>query len=216
MKKLFVFLLVTVIAAICLFSEEYDIRKLKWGMSFEQVQEIEGLSSDFYKSENILGIRVEVLFGCDNKGLYSVTYSSVDRLFGQEARKVLINKYGEPKSDLDYSYLLKVKDVLKDHPVLVIQFLDTGDLSELKNFDDMDTATADKKVLRIALSKRDMWEFGNTVALLVDTVEGSALSYWSKNYHIENKKLFEEFVKELRKNAKMPEKKKKASEGDKF
>lgn len=105
MKKNFVFFFISVMLVSFVFSEEYDIRKLKWGMSFEEIQRSEGLGNNFYKSEDLLGIRVEVLFGFDSKGLYSVTYSTRERFFANEARKVMKKKYGEPKSDLDYSHL---------------------------------------------------------------------------------------------------------------
>jgi len=216
MKKLFVFILVVVFVNVSLYPDEYDIRKLKWGMSFEQVQEIEGLESNFYKSEELLGIKVEVLFGCNNKGLYSVTYSTRERFFAQEARKVMVNKYGEPESDLDYSYLLNVKSVLKKHPNLLLKFLDTGEPPNVEKIENLDFSATDKKILRAALLKRDKWEYGNTVALLFDTVEGSALSYWDKSHHYESKKMFDEFIKDLRKNTKIPEKKKSDSEGEKF
>ena len=216
MKKLFVFILSGILLVSCLFSEEYDIRRLKWGMSFEEVQQIEGLRSDFYKSEDLLGMKVEVLFGCDNKGLYSVSYSTRQRLFAQEARKVLTNKYGEARSGLDYSHLVKVKNVLKNHPDLVVNIIEKGDFSGLQDKKSKTPAGGEKKILRNALLKRDMWEFGNTVALLVDTIEGAALTYWAKNYHYENQKLFEAFFKELKKKVKTKPQEKKKAEGDKF
>ena len=196
------------------FSQEYDIRKLKWGMPFEEIQRIEGLSSDFYKSEDLLGAKVEVLFGFDSKGLYSVTYSTPERFFANEVRKVMKKKYGEPKSDLDYSHLLSVKNILVKHPEEVVMVLEDGDFSELDNIESEDAVVNEKKVMRDALTKRSMWEFGNTIALLLDSYEGAALTYWSKNHHNENKKKFDEFYKELRK--KVTTKKKKSDEAEKF
>lgn len=214
MKKIFVFFLTGVILMSFVFSQEYDIRKLKWGMSFEEIQRIEGLGSNFYKSEELLGIRVEVLFGFDSKGLYSVTYSTRERFFANEARKVMKKKYGEAKSDLDYSYLLKVKNILKKHPDAVALAFEDGDFSELDDIRIADVVVNEKKVIRNALTKRDMWEFGSTIALLLDSHEGAALTYWSKTYHNENKKKFDEFFKELKKKVK--KKKKKNDEADKF
>jgi hypothetical protein len=214
MKKNFVFFFVSVIMMSLVFPEEYDIRKLKWGMPFEEIQRIEGLSSDFYKSEELLGAKVEVLFGFDSKGLYSVTYSTPERFFANEARKVMVKKYGEPKSDLDYSHLLSVKNILLKHPEEVVLAFEDGDFSELDNIQSDDAVVNEKKVIRDALTKRSMWEFGSTVALLLDSYEGAALTYWSKNYHNENKKKFDEFYKELRK--KVTTKKKKSDETEKF
>ena len=88
MKKCFVFFLFTVTLMSFVFPEEYDIRKLNWGMSFEEIQRVEGLDNNFYKTEDLLGLSVEVLFGFDSKGLYSVTYSSRERVFANEARKI--------------------------------------------------------------------------------------------------------------------------------
>ena len=214
MKKDFVFFLTGVMLVSFLFSQEYDIRKLKWGMPFEEIQRIEGLSSDFYKNEELLGIRVEVLFGFDSKGLYSVSYSTQERFFASEARKVMVKKYGEPKSDLDYSHLLKMQSILKKHPDAVILALEDGDFSELDDIQSEDVVVNEKKVIRNALAKRDMWEFGSTIALLLESHEGAALTYWSKTYHNENKKKFDEFIKELKKN--VTQKKKKSDDAEKF
>ncbi|MGD2086124.1 MAG: hypothetical protein PVH61_08075 [Candidatus Aminicenantes bacterium] len=214
MKKNFVFFLTGVMLASFLFSEEYDIRKLKWGMTFEEIQRAEGLGSNFYKSEVLLGIRVEVLFGFDSKGLYSVTYSTRERYFANEVRKVMKKKYGEPKSDLDYSHLLKVKNILEKHPDAVALAFEDGDFSELDDIRSTDAVVNEKKVIRNALTKRDMWQYGNTIALLLDSHEGAALTYWSKTYHNENKKKFAEFFKELKK--KVTKKKKKSDDADKF
>lgn len=214
MKNIFVFFLTVVMMVSFVFSEEYDIRKLKWGMSFEEIQRVEGLSSNFYKNEELLGIRVEVLFGFDSKGLYSVTYSTKERFFANEARKVMVKKYGEAKSDLDYSYLLKVQSILKKHPDAVVLAFEDGDFSELDDIQSTDVVVNEKRVIRNALIKRDMWEFGSTIALLLDSHEGAALTYWSKTYHNENKKKFDEFFKELKK--KVTKKKKKNDKADKF
>jgi hypothetical protein len=215
MKKNFVFILASVILFSCLFSEEYDIRKLKWGMSFEEVQAVEGLGSNFYKEEDLLGIKVEVLFGCDNKGLYSVSYTTREQIFAEDARQVMVKKYGEPKSGLDYSLLVKIKDMLENFPDAVMQVLENNDFSALANAKGTDTTVNEKKILRSALAKRDMWEFGNTIALLLKSIDGASLTYWSKAYHEENKKIFEAFIEELKRKVKKVEKKK-TTEGDKF
>jgi len=214
MKKIFFFLLLSVMAVSFVFPEEYDIRKLKWGMSFEEIQRIEGLSDNFYKNEELLGVRVEVLFGFDSKGLYSVTYSSQERFFANEVRKVMKKKYGEPKSELDYSYLLKVKNILEKHPDAVALAFEDGDFSELDDIQSANAVVNEKRVIRNALTKRNMWEYGNTIALLLDSHQGSALTYWSKTYHHENKKKFDEFFTELKKKVKKKEKK--SDDAEKF
>jgi hypothetical protein len=214
MKKNFVFFLTGVMLVSFVFSQEYDVRKLKWGMSFEEIQRAEGLSSDFYKSEELLRIRVEVLFGFDSKGLYSVTYSTQERFFANEVRKVMVKKYGEAKSGLDYSYLLKIQSILKKYPDAVVLALEDGDFSGIDAIQSTDVVGSEKRALRSALAKRDMWEFGRTIALLLDSHEGAALTYWSKTYYDENKKKFDEFFKELKKN--VTKEKKKKDDADKF
>ena len=42
MKKIFLLILIIVIIGAVAFSQENDVRKLKWGMSYTQVKEIEG------------------------------------------------------------------------------------------------------------------------------------------------------------------------------
>lgn len=213
MKKFFLFVLISIILVSIVFPEQYDIRKLRWGMSFEEVQRVEGLENNLYKAEELLGQKVEVFFGCDNKGLYSVAYSTKEKMFAGEARQVMIKKYGEAKSDLDYSHLIKVQNILEKHPNAVVPALDKGNYSELDNLKSADSILNEKKVIRNALIKRDMWQFGNTVALLLDSYEGAALTYWNKSYHLENKKKFEAFLIELRKKVtKSPKKEKDESE----
>jgi hypothetical protein len=214
MKKLFVFFFLTAISASLILPQEFDIRKLKWGMSFEDVQNIEGLKSDFYKEEETLGVKVEVLFGCDLKGLYAVSYSTQDKSFAAQVRAVLKKKYGEPKTDLDYSFLIKSKDLLTKYPDTVIDVYEKGDFTKLDA--NTEIPLSDKKLLRIGLSKRALWEYGNTVALLLNTVEGVVLGYWSKPYHNESKKKFIEFLPELKKLASEVTVKKKTEEGEKF
>lgn len=214
MKKNFVFFLTGVMLVSFVFSQEYDIRKLKWGMPYEEIQRIEGLGSDFYKSEQLLGITVDVLFGFDSKGLYSVTYSTQERFFADEVRKIMVKKYGEAKSGLDYSNLIKVQSILKKYPDAVVLAFDDGDFSELDDIQGTEVIVSEKKAIRNALTKRDMWEFGNTIALLLKSPRGAALTYWSKTYYNENKKKFDEFITELRKN--VTTKKKKKDDADKF
>ena len=53
MKKSILLLLVSlVMLGVIGFSEEYDVRKLNWGMSYKTVKEIEGLDNNFYKTED--------------------------------------------------------------------------------------------------------------------------------------------------------------------
>ncbi len=215
MKKIFVFLLTGVCLVSAAFSQEYDIRKLKWGMSYDEVQQAEQLDTNFYKSEDLLGMKVEVLFGCGNKGLYSVTYSTQEKIFAAEALKVMKKKYGEPKSDLDYYYLLQIKNVLKIYPDAVILALEKEDFSGLAE-NRASSASGEKKLIKNALTKRYMWEFGNTTALLLDSIEGGALSYWSKTHFNESKQKFIAYIEELKKLAQKPAEKSKKDEGEKF
>jgi len=214
MKKFFVFFLAAIILSSLAVSQENDIRNLKWGMSFEKVQQIEGLKSEFYKEEEIFGIKVEILFGCDLNGLYFVSYSTQDKTFFDEISKVLVKKYGEPKSDLDYSFLLKSKDILKRNAEITILVYEKGDFSKLDA--NTEIPINEKRIMRAGLSKRSIWEYGNTAALLLNNVDGIVLSYWPKTYHYDSKKKFNDFMIELKKIAAENETKKKTEEIEKF
>jgi hypothetical protein len=221
MKKIFVFIVTMVILTALVFSAEYDIRKLNWGMSYDEVLQIEGLKSELYKKEKLLDLDAEVLFGLDSKGLHSVSYQTKETEFAIKARELLKKKYGEPKKALDYSFLIKSKNVLKQYPSQVVHIFDKGDFSVIYNLKSTDSSGgptgggADpRKIIKVALSKRSMWEYGNTVVLLLDSPEIIALSYCSKEYHNQNKVKFEAFLKELRKAVK--KEKAKTDEGEKF
>jgi hypothetical protein len=215
MKKAFVFIFTAVVLVSFVFSEEYDIRKLRWGMSFEEVQKIEALEDVFYKQEDLLGMTVEILFGIGGQGLYSVTYSTREREFAGKAGELLKKKYGDPKTDLDYSFLVKSKNILAQYPAIVLQIYEKNDFSKLDTVKSTDATVNVKKIIKAGLSKRSMWEYGNTVALLLNSPEGIVLSYWSKAYHYENKRKFDKLIAELKQKAKK-EAKEKAKDADKF
>lgn len=215
MKKVFVFIFAAVILVSFVSSQEKDIRQLRWGMSFDEVQKIEELKDVFYKQEELLGVSVEVIFGMGGKGLYSVTYSAREREFAEKAGELLNKKYGDPKTDLDYSYLINSKNILDQYPDVVIQIYEKNDFSRLETVKSTDATINVKRIIKAGLSKRSMWEHGNTVALLLDSPEGIVLSYYSKPYHYENKKKFNTILADLKKKAKK-EIKKKATDVDKF
>jgi hypothetical protein len=48
MKKVFLLVFFMVLVSSVLFSQNYDIRKLRWGMSFEEVKSTEKLGDDFF------------------------------------------------------------------------------------------------------------------------------------------------------------------------
>jgi len=217
MKKHFVFFITLIVFLAGSFksgAEEFDIRQLKWGMSFEVVKKIENLKDDFYKEEDILGAKIEVLFGCDLKGLYGVTYSTPDKFFYGEINRVLRKKYGEPKTDLDYTYIMKSKDLFLRFPEIVMYIL------EKKNFTPLTMNTEmtinEKKIFRVGLAKRLFWEYGNTDVLLVDTVDGVVVVYQNKAYFSENKKKFADFLVQLKKQIEENSKKKDTEEVEKF
>lgn len=215
MKKVFVFIFTAVILVSFVSSQENDIRQLRWGMSFDEVQKIEELKDVFYKQEELLGVSVEVIFGMGGKGLYSVTYSAREKEFAEKAGELLKKKYGDAKTDLDYSYLINSKNILDQYPDVVIQIYEKNDFSRLETVKSTDATINVKRIIKAGLSKRSMWEHGNTVALLLDSPEGIVLSYYSKPYHYENKKKFNTILADLKKKAKK-EIKKKATDVDKF
>ncbi len=195
------------------FSQQYDIRKLKWGMPYDKVMEVEGLKDSLYKSEELLGMQVEVLFGCGSKGLYSVAYQTMNAEFVIRLTPLLTKKYGEPGSDLDYSFLMESKDILKRHPVAVVDIVLENDFTELNKIEASYSNVDERKIIKGGLTKRKTWEYGNTVALLLDNVTGGVLSYRPKDLHYANKKKFEQLLEEFKKTAK---KKKAANAADNF
>jgi hypothetical protein len=214
MKKIFSLLLIIMAAGLLIFSEEYDIRKLKWGMSYDEIKEIEGLEDSLYKSEELLGMKVEVVFGCNNKGLYSVIYSTMNGAFGQVAEEKLNQKYGEPKLDLDYSFLVESKEILMQYPRAVVDILLKNDLTEFNRIGTSYSNVNVRKIIKGGLTKRKMWTYGNTTALLLDSPTGAILSYRPTTQHELNKKKFNEVLEELKKEA--GKKKKKSEEDEKF
>ncbi len=212
MKKHFVFIFIAVVLVMSLTAQDYDIRRLNWGMTYEQVQKAEELKDNLYKEEELLGIKVETIFGFHHGGLTSVTYTSRNLEFGEQVKGVLIKKYGTPKSEVDYSYLISVRDILKKYPEVVIKGYETGDFTDM---DKTVKSTDEQKIIRAALSKRDKWEDGRTIALLLNSPVGVVLSYWAASYHVESKKKAEVFIEEIKKLAKKKSDKKK-QDTDKF
>ncbi len=212
MKKIFLLFLTIIIIGAFAFSQENDVRKLKWGMSYMQVKEIEGLGDSLFKQEELLGMKVEVVFGCGNKGLYSVTYSSTNPMFLQKASAVLNKKYGEPQKDLDYSFLMEAQEMLKQYPRAVLDIFLKNDYKELEKIETAYSDTDAKGIIRGGLSKRDKWEYGNTVALMLDNITGAVLSYRPKTHHYDNKKKFNELIEELKKKVGEKETTKKAED----
>ena len=215
MKNHFVLVFIIAVLSVSLFAGKYDIRRLKWGMSIEEVQEVEGLGSNLYKGEELSGIQIEVLFGCDKQGLYSVTYHARTQEFADIADNRLRDKYGTPKTELDYSFLMKSRHILKRYPTAVVAIMVDGDYSALDNIKSTGSGISERNIIKNGLTKRKMWEYGNTVVLLLISPEGAALSYWSKAYHYTSKEKFKALVEELKKRAKKTGKNK-SEKVDKF
>ena len=201
MKKFFLISLAVVFIGTSIFSQDYDIRKLKWGMPYNKVKEIEKLGDTFYKEEELLGMRMEVLFGCGINGLYSVTYSAINSEFVDRLTPVLIKKYGEPTIDLDYSFLMESKDIFKRHPKAVVDILEKNDFSELNQIEEYSNID-EKKIIKGGLIKRKVWEYGNTNVFLLNSMTGGVLSYRPKALQLENKKKFNSVLVEIKKLAK--------------
>lgn len=193
------------------FSQDYDIRKLRWGMSFEAVKAAENLGDDFFKQEELLGIMVEINFGFDYKGLYSVIYSTREKEFAVKAGEVMKKKYGEPKKGLDYAFIMQSKIILKQYPKEVLAFYEKGDAMLLNSVSSRD----ERKLIRNALAKQDIWQYGNSTALLLYTQDVAKLSYWSQAHFAASKKKFDGLLAELKSRIKQAPKKK-ADDTEKF
>ncbi|MCP4154573.1 MAG: hypothetical protein GY757_43015 [bacterium] len=215
MKKLFLTILIIVVMGSLAFSEENDIRQLNWGMSYEKVKDIEGLTHSFYKAEELLNLQVEVVFGSDlKKGLISVIYSCSELIFVDTIKEKLTEKYGEPKKDMDYSFLIEAQEILKRHPRAALDILLEQDFSEFNKIDATSSDVDESKIIKGGLAKRSMWEYGKTTVLLLNNVTGGILSYRPKTEHLENKKKFTLLVEELKVLAKKNTKKKKKAAKD--
>ncbi len=199
MKKVFFLVLTVIVMGTLVFSQDYDVRKLKWGMPYGKVKEVEKLGDSFYKEEELLGLKMEVVFGCGTGGLYSVTYSTMNAEFTERLSPVLIKKYGEPSSDLDYSFLMEAKDILKRHPKAVVDILEKNDYSELDLIEESYSNVDERKIIKGGLAKRMVWKYSNTVVLLLNNVTGGVLSYRPKTAYDESKKKFNDLLVELKK-----------------
>lgn len=202
MKKILLLVLLIIVFVVPGSSEEDDVRKLKWGMSYKTVKEIEGLGRDFYKTEELLGMKVEVVFNCGNRGLYSVVYSSKNVEFTERMAPLLVERYGEPGTDLDYSFLMESRDILNEYPQAVVDIVVDKDFTELNQIGTSYANVDVKKIIKGGLAQRKKWEYGNTVAMLLNDVPGGILSFRPKTEHYENKKKFEAFLEELKKRVK--------------
>lgn len=217
MKKAFIIsMLIFLITGILVWAQgndDYDIRKLKWWMSYDEVVANEKLEDSLYKEETLLGMPVEIVFGCNNKGLYSVTYSTEDPQFAEKVIPVLNRKYGKPVMALDYSFLVNdAKAILEQYPKIVVAILDNNDYSLLNTIEyQYDSEVDARKILKGGLTKRQMWMGGNTVASLLQQTLSTVLSYRPKDEHDANKKKFDSFYKALKDKVL---KKKKQSESD--
>jgi len=216
MKKILLLVLLVIIFVVPGSSQEDDVRKLKWGMSYKTVKEIEGLGRDFYKTEELLGMKVEVVFNCGNRGLYSVVYSSKNVEFTERMAPLLIKRYGEPGTDLDYSFLMESRDILDEYPQAVVDIVVDKDFTELNQIGTSYANVDVKKIIKGGLAARQKWEYGNTVAMLLNDVPGGILSFRPKTEHYENKKKFEAFLEELKKQVKGKADKKSKKKDDIF
>lgn len=211
MKRFILFAVLVITLSTLVVSQGYDIRKLRWGMSFEEVKKAEALAEDFFKREELLGISVDVRFGFDYKGLYSVSYSTRGKEFAGKALAVLHKKYGKSTLGLDYSFLMQSRNILNQYPEAVINALEKADMAALEKVKNSD----ERKLIRNLLTKQAKWEYGDTVALLLDSPDVGQLSYWSKTHHYASKKKFAallvDFKTKIKKNAA-----KKTDDTDKF
>jgi len=180
-----------------LYGQDYDIRKLKWGMPYSEVRKIEGLGTSLYKEESLLDIKVEVLFGCDNKGLHSVVYSTREKEFYDKAHNVLKEKYGEPGKDFDYAFLMQSKFILEENSDAAVQLYEKDNLDSLSYI----KSTEAKMILQVGLARRQCWTTNNTVILLLKSSEGVVLGYRSKTSYEDNKAKFLAFFQELKKKS---------------
>lgn len=208
MKKGILLTIVFILFGAGLLAQEYDIRKLKWWMSYDKVVKAEKLEDSLFKEDILLDAKVEVIFGINQKGLYSVTYNTQDSMFAENVIPKLDKKYGPSRKELDYTFLMvQTQNLLKKYPQAVLNIMEKQDYSDLATLDiSYEEKVNLKKILKNGLTPHSYWEGETTSALLFEDND-TVLSYRPKSFHYENKKTFELLLAQIRKDVAAKKKK---------
>jgi len=124
--SLFLILAVLLISAVSFAQEKYDFRRVKWGMSKEEVKQSEGKEPVFEKEdglgykEELGGLDVVLFYYFRDNRLYQAAYSDMEKHTFRNKyiddykkfKELLIRKYGDPILDKQIWY----DDLYKNDP----------------------------------------------------------------------------------------------------
>jgi len=156
-------------------SDEYDVRQLKWGMSPEEVKQVENLQNSFlsasgnlvlYKKAKLFENDIMITFYFDsNNQLQTVNYESlkINSSYDEKFLEALREKYEkkeegkDEKTTLNYLKIIKNKKYLYKFPQEAWEYAQNDYQIKLKGSNDYD--------LRKNLLKAKIWKHRDTVIL---------------------------------------------------
>lgn len=216
MKRAFFIILTISLLTTFISAEEYDIRKLNWGMTLDEVRKAENLTDTLYKDEVLLDSKTEVVFGIGASGLEYVIYSTKDMSFLEKVTNLLNNKYGKPTEVLDYTFLLDAEKIMKSHPQAILMAVEDRDFSGFFSIKQNKKGRATAEALEAGLKMRKFWKKDKTAILLLDNMHEVYLSYRPLKIHEESRGKFAEIVKELKAQVNKKATRKKEKEASNF
>lgn len=211
---LMVFLLPFLLGAAADGTDEYDVRQLKWGMSPEEVKQVENLQNSYlstsrnlvlYKNAKLFENDIMITFCFDsNNQLQIVNYesSNINSQYDEKFLNTLKEKYetkeeGKEKSKevrktdttLNYLRIIKNKKYLYKYPEEARKYAKNDYLFDLKGSDDYD--------LRKNLLNAKIWKHQNTV-ILYNPIRGNSslliVQYINKDLWEKSKTEYENLV----------------------
>jgi len=199
-------------------TDEFDVRQLKWGMSSQEVTQVENLQNSYlsasgnlvlYKKAKLFKNDIMITFCFDgNNQLQAVNYASlkINSQYDGDFLKALKKKYekqeqgkeeGKEKSKevkktettLNYLNIIKNKKYLYKYPEKVREYAQNDYQFDLKGSSDYD--------LRKNLLKVKIWKYGNTV-ILYNPIRGNSslltVQYINKDLWEKSKTEYENLV----------------------
>lgn len=195
-------------------TDEYDVRQLKWGMSPEEVKQVENLQNSYlsasgnlvlYKNAKLFENDIIITFCFDsNSQLQTVNYESlkINSQYDEKFLEALKEKYekkeeGKEKSreikktetTLNYLKIIKNKKYLYKYPEEAWKYAQNDYQIKLKGSNDY--------ALKKNLLKAKIWEHRNTV-ILCNPIRGNSslliVQYINKELWEKSKKEYENLV----------------------
>lgn len=199
-------------------TDEYDVRQLKWGMSPEEVKQVENLQNSYqstsgnlvlYKNAKLFENDIMITFCFDsNNQLQTVNYESlkINSQYDEKFLEALKGKYeqkeqgkeeGKEKSKevkktettVNYLKIIKNKKYLYKYPEKAREYAQNDYQIKLKGGNDYD--------LRKNLVKAKIWKHGNTI-ILYNPIQGNSslliVQYINKDLWEKSKTEYENLV----------------------